>query len=212
MKPERFYALQQYERQLASSGIRIIAGVDEAGRGPLAGPVAAGCVIFKSDGPFPEADDSKKISEKKRDALYEEIIEKALAWGVGLADSQLIDEVNILQATQMAMKQAVDVACGKIGLTPEMVLIDHVRLPEFSYPQMPITHGDALSVTIASASIIAKVTRDRMMMEYAKQYPEYGFDKHKGYGTKAHYDAIATYGLTPIHRRSFLKKILQEGR
>ena len=150
MKPERFYELQQYERQLASSGICVIAGVDEAGRGPLAGPVAAGCVIFKSDGPFPEADDSKKISEKKREALYEDIISKALSWGVGLADSQLIDEVNILQATQMAMKQAVEVACGKIALKPEMVLIDHVRLPEFPYPQMPITHGDHLLLCIFS--------------------------------------------------------------
>ena len=212
MKPERFLELQQYERQLKEQGICIIAGVDEAGRGPLAGPVAAGCVIFRSDGPFPEADDSKKISEKKRDALYDDIISKALSWGVGLADSQLIDEVNILQATHIAMKRAVEEACSRIDLKPEMVLIDHVRLPEFPYPQMPITHGDALSVTIASASILAKVTRDRMMLEYAKQYPEYGFDKHKGYGTKAHYDAIATYGLTPIHRRSFLKKILEEGR
>lgn len=211
MKPERFWELQQYERQLKEQGICVIAGVDEAGRGPLAGPVAAGCVIFNSDGPFPEADDSKKISEKKRDALYEEIISKALSWGVGLSDSQLIDEVNILQATHIAMKRAVEEACSKIALKPEMVLIDHVRLPDFPYSQMPITHGDALSVTIASASIIAKVTRDRMMMEYAKQYPEYGFDKHKGYGTKSHYDAIRAHGLTPIHRRSFLKKILEEG-
>lgn len=210
MKPERFYELQAYERQLQESGIRIIAGVDEAGRGPLAGPVAAGCVIFKSDGPFPEADDSKKLSEKKREALYDEITDKALAWGVGLSDSQLIDEVNILEATYIAMKRAVEDACKKIQVSPEMVLIDHVRLPEFPYPQMPITHGDALSVTIASASILAKVTRDRLMNEYAIQYPEYGFDKHKGYGTKQHYDAIRTYGLTPIHRKSFLKKILEE--
>ena len=212
MKPERFYQLQEYERQLNAKGICVIAGVDEAGRGPLAGPVAAGCVIFKSDGPFPEADDSKKISEKKREALYDEIIDKALSWGVGLSDSRLIDEVNILQATHIAMKRAVEEACSKIDLKPEMVLIDHVRLPEFPYPQMPITHGDALSVTIASASILAKVTRDRMMNEYALQYPEYGFEKHKGYGTKQHYDAIRTYGLTPIHRRSFLKKILEEER
>ncbi len=212
MKPERFYQLQEYERQLKENGICVIAGVDEAGRGPLAGPVAAGCVIFKSDGPFPEADDSKKISEKKREILFDEITEKALSWGVGLSDSQLIDEVNILEATYIAMKRAVEEACRKIQLKPEMVLIDHVRLPQFPYPQMPITHGDALSVTIASASILAKVTRDRMMNEYAKQYPEYGFEKHKGYGTKQHYEAIRTYGITPIHRKSFLKKILEEDR
>ncbi len=212
MKPERFYELQAYERQLQESGIRIIAGVDEAGRGPLAGPVAAGCVIFKSDGPFPEADDSKKLSEKKREALFDEITDKALSWSVGLSDSQLIDEVNILEATYIAMKRAVEEACKKIQLHPEMVLIDHVRLPDFPYPQMPITHGDALSVTIASASILAKVTRDRLMNEYAIQYPEYGFDKHKGYGTKQHYEAIRAHGITPIHRRSFLKKILEEGR
>ncbi len=211
MKPERFYALQQFERQLAGEGIRIIAGVDEAGRGPLAGPVAAGCVILPSEGPFPPADDSKKLSEKKREALYEEITGTALSWGVGLADSQLIDEVNILEATYIAMKRAVEAACGKIDLKPEMVLIDHVRLPNFPYPQMPITHGDALSVTIASASILAKVTRDRLMMDYARQYPEYGFEKHKGYGTAQHYEAIRTYGLAPIHRRSFLKKILEAG-
>ncbi len=212
MKPERFYQLQEYERQLKENGICVIAGVDEAGRGPLAGPVAAGCVIFKSDGPFPEADDSKKISEKKRELLFDEITEKALSWGVGLSDSQLIDEVNILEATYIAMKRAVEEACSRIALKPEMVLIDHVRLPDFPYPQMPITHGDALSVTIASASILAKVTRDRFMNEYALQYPEYGFEKHKGYGTKQHYDAIRTYGLTPIHRKSFLKKILEEDR
>lgn len=216
MTEEHFTELTKYERELAGKGIKIIAGLDEAGRGPLAGPVAAGCVIFKAEGPLPEADDSKKLSPKKRDALYDEITQMSLGWGVGLADSEEIDRLNILQATYLAMKRAVDDAlkCALErgnGEKPEIVLVDHVHVPGLEIPQLSITHGDALSVTIGAASIIAKVTRDRMMDEYDKIYPGYMFAAHKGYGTKAHYDAIGRLGLSPIHRRSFLKNLAEHG-
>ena len=208
MKPERFIELQKYERELAESGIVLIGGIDEAGRGPLAGPVAAGCVFYNTSGPFVPADDSKKLSEKKREELYGEITANALSWGVGLASAEEIDEMNILNATKLAMKRALDDAASRFGgKYPEKLLIDHVSLPAIDIPQLSITHGDAISVSIASASIIAKVTRDRLMAEYAKEYPEYGFEKHKGYGTAAHYAAIREYGPSPIHRKTFLKTI-----
>ncbi len=213
MTDEKFFEITKFERDLAAKGIRIIAGLDEAGRGPLAGPVAAGCVIFASEGPFPRADDSKKLSEKQREKLYDEIATTAIGWGTGLADNNEIDGVNILNATYEAMRRALkaatDNAKERLGrdIVPEILLVDHVKVPGISIPQLSITHGDALSVTIGSASIMAKVTRDRLMDEYDEIYPGYGFAKHKGYGTKAHYEAIKELGISPIHRRSFLKNL-----
>ncbi len=209
MTDEKFYELCAFERKLENEGYKIIGGIDEAGRGPLAGPVVAGCVIYPANGPFPHADDSKKLSEKRREALLDEIKEKAIGWGVGIADNNLIDEINILQATYHAMREAVKNACKMAGIKPEIVMIDHVHIPDFdgAIKQLSITHGDALSVTIGAASILAKVTRDKMMVELCEKYPEYGFEKHKGYGTKAHYEAIKTYGISDIHRKSFLKKV-----
>ena len=214
MTDERFFELTAYERQLAADGIVMIAGLDEAGRGPLAGPVAAGCVIFRSCGPFPKADDSKKLSPKRREALFEEIKNMSEGWGVGLADNEEIDRINILQATYLAMRRAVDdaIARAKEKLKesfelPGTVLVDHVHVPGLKLKQLSVTHGDALSVTIGAASILAKVTRDRLMEEYDKIYPGYGFAAHKGYGTAAHYAAIRELGISPIHRRTFLKTI-----
>ena len=209
MTDERFFELCKFERQLAAEGYTLIAGIDEAGRGPLAGPVAAACVILKSEGPFVRgADDSKKLSEKRREALFEEIKEKSLAYGISLVDNHRIDEINILQATYEAMRNAladaVKMANGKV---PGMILVDHVHIPEVEIPQMSITHGDAQSVSIASASILAKVSRDRLMKEYHEKFPQYAFAKHKGYGTKAHYEALAQYGPSEIHRMTFLKKL-----
>jgi len=209
MTDERFFELCKFERQLKEEGYTLIAGIDEAGRGPLAGPVSAACVILKPDGPFVRGvDDSKKLSEKRRESLFEEIKETSFAYGISFVDNKRIDEINILQATYEAMrnalKQAIEMAEGK---APGMLLVDHVHIPEIEIPQMSITHGDAQSISIGSASILAKVARDRLMKEYDEKYPEYGFAKHKGYGTKAHYDAIAQYGLSEIHRKTFLKKL-----
>ena len=203
MTDDKYISMTKFENELFSRGYTIIGGVDEAGRGPLAGPVVAACVVFGRDMPLPRADDSKKLSEKARDKLYDDITGSALAWGVGIVSNEIIDEINILEATHLAMKTAVE-SCKR---SPEIVMVDHLRIKNIDIPQLPITHGDALSVMIGAASIVAKVTRDRMMYEYANQYPEYGFEKHKGYGTKAHYDAIREYGMLPIHRRSFLKNL-----
>jgi len=203
MTDEKFFELLKYERELAEKGYKIIAGVDEAGRGPLAGPVVAGCVIFPSEGPFPKANDSKKLSEKAREKLFDEITSMALAWGVGIVDNNTIDEINILEATHLAMRKAIE-ACD---IKPDIAMVDHLTIKGYEGEQFPLTHGDALSVSIGCGSIIAKVTRDRMMIELAKEYPGYGFEKHKGYGTRAHYDAIRELGISPIHRKSFLKKI-----
>ncbi|MBR7062847.1 MAG: ribonuclease HII [Clostridia bacterium] len=211
MTEERFFELTAYERELCAKGHAVIGGLDEAGRGPLAGPVAAGCVIFPAAGPFPKADDSKKLSPKRRDALFDEIKETALGWGVGLADNAEIDRLNILNATYLAMrravKAAVECAAERGNTAPELILVDHVHVPELAIPQLSITHGDALSVTIGAASILAKVTRDRLMEQYDAEYPGYGFAGHKGYGTAAHYRALNELGPSPIHRMSFLKKM-----
>ena len=204
MTDEKFYELTKFERELAENGYKLIAGVDEAGRGPLAGPVVAACVVFKAEGPFPKADDSKKLSERAREKLYDEIIDSCVSYGVGISDNETIDEINILEATHKAMYEAI----SKCEIKPEIVMVDHLRIKGYEGEQLPITHGDALSVSIGAASIIAKVTRDRMCRDYALQYPEYGFEKNKGYGNKAHYEAIEKYGILPIHRKSFLKKIL----
>ena len=209
MTDERFFELCKYERQLAAEGYSLIAGIDEAGRGPLAGPVAAACVIFKSEGPFVKgADDSKKLSEKRREALFEEIKEKSFAYGISLVDNHRIDEINILQATYQAMRNALEEAIKMAdNKMPGMLLVDHVHIPQVKIPQISITHGDAQSVSIASASILAKVSRDRLMKQFDEEFPQYGFAKHKGYGTKAHYEAIAQYGPSEIHRMTFLKKL-----
>lgn len=186
------------------SAYSLICGIDEAGRGPLAGPVVAGAVILPKDCEILYLNDSKKLSPAKREALYEEIMEKAEAVGVGMASPARIDEINILQATYEAMREAVD----NLGVTPELLLNDAVTIPDVSIPQVPIIKGDAKSVSIAAASIIAKVTRDRLMVQYDEILPGYGFARHKGYGSKDHIEAIRRLGPTPIHRRTFIKNFV----
>lgn len=182
----------------------LICGIDEAGRGPLAGPVVAGAVILPKECEILYLNDSKKLSPAKREALYEEIMEKAEAVGVGMASPARIDEINILQATYEAMREAVD----NLGVTPELLLNDAVTIPDVSIPQVPIIKGDAKSVSIAAASIIAKVTRDRLMVQYDEILPGYGFARHKGYGSKDHIEAIRRLGPTPIHRQTFIKNFV----
>ena len=201
-------------------GRLMVAGIDEAGRGPLAGPVVAACVVLPDDFDVPGVDDSKQLSEKKREALYDEIMSRALAVGIGRADNLVIDEINILQATKEAMKEAVAAADqmlrqrlgadeGSDGSAAiGRILFDAMTIPEIDIPQTSIIKGDAKSLSIGAASIVAKVTRDREMAEYHKIYPDYGFDSNKGYGTKAHYEGIRRCGITPIHRKSFLKNVL----
>ena len=185
-------------------GVFIIAGIDEAGRGPLAGPVAAGAVILPADHDILYLNDSKKLSAAKRDMLFDRIREEAAAWAVGLVQPERIDEINILQATYEAMRLAV----GQLRIQPSVLVNDAVTIPGVEIPQIPVVKGDAKCISIAAASIIAKVTRDRIMEEMDARYPEYGFAKHKGYGTKEHMDAIRAYGPCPIHRRSFITKIV----
>jgi ribonuclease HII len=196
----------RYEKRIRQQGFKKIAGVDEAGCGPLAGPVVAAAVILPEDYYDVGIKDSKKMSAKKRENLYKDIADNALDFGVGIIDQQEIDRLNIRQATLKAMRQAL----GRLKIYPEYVLFDGYEPPEKILKQEAIVNGDNLSFTIASASIIAKVLRDRMMLEYHEQYPQYGFDHHKGYGTKFHRDMIKKYGPCPLHRRSFLKKILSD--
>ncbi len=200
----RMTVMLSYEREYAS--YIAVCGIDEAGRGPLAGPVVAGAVILPKDDIILYLNDSKKLSEKKREELYDEIRSRAVAWSVGIVDENVIDEINILNATYEAMKKAVD----SLGIRPDLLLNDAVTIPGIEIPQVPIVKGDAKCASIAAASIMAKVTRDRMMLEYDRLYPEYGFAGHKGYGTKAHTDAILEFGPCPIHRRTFLRKLLGE--
>lgn len=183
-------------------GISLICGVDEAGRGPLAGPVCAAAVILPKHLQIPGLTDSKKLTDKKRRELFPLIQQQALAWGIGFASEQEIDEINILQATFLAMQRAME----QLGTRPELALIDGNRAGDFGLPVKTVVKGDSLSANIAAASVLAKVSRDDVMVELAKQYPQYGFDIHKGYGTKAHYAALREFGPCPIHRRSFLKK------
>ena len=201
LERERIEGMKVYER--AHPDCHLICGVDEAGRGPFAGPVVAGAVILSLDDPEREIlylNDSKKLSEKKREALYDEIMEKAVSVGVGIVERDVIDEINILQATFLAMQKAI----AALDPQPDYILADAVTIPKIVIPQEGIVKGDAKSVSIAAGSIIAKVTRDRIMYEYDKLYPEYGFASHKGYGTKAHIEAIKEYGMLDIHRRSFI--------
>ena len=189
-----------------SLGLHVICGVDEAGRGPLAGPVCAAAVILPKHLQIPGLTDSKKLTDKKRRELFPIIQQQAIAYGIGLASEAEIDEINILQATFLAMRRALE----QLTVRPEIALIDGNRETDFGLPVKTVVKGDSLSANIAAASILAKVTRDNIMVELAQQYPEYGFEIHKGYGTKAHYEALRTYGPSPIHRRSFLKKFYGE--
>lgn len=190
-----------------SDEIRCICGVDEAGRGPLAGPVYAAAVILPRGLVIEGLNDSKKLTEKRREALYDVIIEQAVAYGIGSADEKEIDEINILQATFLAMRRAI----AQLNVRPDLALIDGNRESDFGVPAETVIGGDGRSANIAAASILAKVTRDRVMLEYARQYPQYGFDVHKGYGTKRHYEALREYGPCPIHRQSFLRKFYEHG-
>ena len=187
-----------YEREYAAC--TAICGIDEAGRGPLAGPVAAGAVILPKDCRILYLNDSKKLTPARRDVLFDEIREKAVAFSIGISSPERIDEINILQATYEAMRKAV----AGLSVPPDLLLNDAVTIPEVQIRQVPIVKGDAKSVSIAAASILAKVTRDRMMEEYDAMWPEYGFAKHKGYGTAQHIAALKEYGPCPIHRRSFI--------
>jgi ribonuclease HII len=194
----QFMQMSQFEEALRAKGVRFIAGVDEVGRGPLAGPVIAAAVILPKDFYLPGLNDSKKLSEAKREQFYDHIRENAIAVGVGIVDAETIDEINIYQATKQAMMKAV----SELRIEPEHLLIDAMELP-VSIAQTPIIKGDAKSISISAASVIAKVTRDRMMKELGKKHPEYGFEKHMGYGTKEHLAALEQYGILREHRKSF---------
>lgn len=202
MKNEQPTDLWAYEREAFADGVKLVCGVDEAGRGPLAGPVCAAAVILPSGCTIEGLDDSKKLTEKKREKLFDIVKEQALAYSIALVDHQTIDEINILEATFLAMKNAVE----GLPIPADFALVDGNRSKGLSIPHECVIGGDAKSPSIAAASILAKVTRDRFMLEYAAQYPAYLFEKHKGYGTKAHYEAILAHGPSPIHRMTFLKK------
>lgn len=194
------------ENSWFEKGFQVICGVDEAGRGPLAGPVCAAAVILPPNADIPGLNDSKKLSDKKRRELFPIIKEQAIAYGIAFVDHQKIDGINILQATYMAMGQAI----AQLSAKPDLALIDGNRAADFGVPTETVVHGDSLSASIAAASVLAKVSRDDYMLEMAKEYPQYGFEIHKGYGTKAHYAAITEHGTCPIHRMSFLKKFYEQ--
>lgn len=197
----RIHMMQSFEREYKDC--EFICGIDEVGRGPLAGPVVAGAVILPKDCDILYLNDSKKLSEKKREELYDEIMEKAVATGLGFIGPERIDEINILQATYEAMRQAI----SKLSVKPDILLNDAVTIPNVDIKQVPIIKGDAKSVSIAAASIIAKVTRDRLMVQYDELFPEYGFASNKGYGSATHIQAIKKYGPTNIHRTTFIKNL-----
>lgn len=200
----RLEKMREYEHQYEHLGY--VCGIDEAGRGPFAGPVVAGAVILPADCEILGLNDSKQLSEKKREELYEEIMEKAVAAQAGFASPARIDEINILQATYEAMREAV----GKLPVRPQILLNDAVTIPGIEIPQVPIIKGDSKSLSIAAASIVAKVTRDRLMREYDKVLPQYGFAAHKGYGSKEHIEALKKYGPSPIHRKTFIRNVFGE--
>ena len=197
--PEDLFAM---ERALHAEGISLVCGVDEAGRGPLAGPVCAAAVILPEDCVLPGLDDSKKLNEKKRESLFDSVCEQAVSFGIAFASVEEIEEINILSAALLAMNRAIE----KLDPRPELALIDGNTTRSIALPARAVVGGDGKCACIAAASILAKVTRDRYMKELARQYPQYGFDQHKGYGTKAHYAAVDKYGLCPAHRPSFFKK------
>lgn len=194
------------ENQCFENGYSVICGVDEAGRGPLAGPVCAAAVILPPNAEIPGLNDSKKLSDKKRRELFPVIKETALAYGIAFATHEEIDEINILQATYLAMERAI----SQLSIKPDLALIDGNRAKDFGLPVKTVVHGDSLSASIAAASVLAKVTRDMYMEEQAALYPQYGFEIHKAYGTKAHYEALRAHGASPIHRMTFLKKFYGE--
>ncbi len=201
---KRTEGMKKYEKEYASYGY--ICGIDEVGRGPLAGPVVAGAVILPKDSQILYLNDSKQLSERKREELYDVIMREAVAVGIGYASHTRIDEINILQATYEAMRQAI----GSLSVQPDLLLNDAVTIPGVEIRQVPIIKGDARSVSIAAASIVAKVTRDRLMVEYDKTYPEYHFADNKGYGSAVHIEALKKHGATPIHRKSFIKNFIEE--
>ena len=196
----------EIEDENYAQGVEVICGVDEAGRGPLAGPVCAAAVILPPHVQIPGLNDSKKLSDKRRRELFPVICEQALAYGIAFATEQEIDEINILQATFLAMERAL----AQLTIRPDLVLIDGNRQKDFGLPVKTVVKGDSLSANIAAASVLAKVTRDDFMVRQAEQFPEYGFEIHKGYGTKAHYAALEQYGPCPIHRKTFLKKFYEQ--
>lgn len=208
----RLQELKTFEGDLRSKGFHYIAGVDEVGRGPLAGPVVAAAVVLPEDFDVLGVDDSKKLSEKKRNELFDQIIQQAVCYGIGQKDNLVIDRVNILEATKLAMAEAIanaeEMLRAKLGKDIDFVLFDAMKIDAVEKPQQSLIKGDSRSISIAAASIVAKVTRDRQMADYHLQYPHYGFVSNKGYGTKAHYQGIAEHGITPIHRKSFLKNII----
>lgn len=196
----------EFEKEAMNEGFKLVCGIDEAGRGPLCGPVCAAAVILPVDCEIEGINDSKKLTEKKREALFDVITSKAIAYSVSMVDAKTVDEINILQATFLAMRNAVD----SLSVKPDIALIDGNAKPGLDIEERTIVKGDAKSVSIAAASILAKVSRDRYMLEADKKYPQYQFAKHKGYGTKLHYEMIEQYGICDEHRRTFLKKILGE--
>ena len=200
----RLEGMREFENKY--SDLAYIAGIDEAGRGPLAGPVVAAAVILPKDIFLPFLNDSKKVTEKRRDVLFDEIKQNAIAYGIGIASNTLIDEINILQATYEAMREAINA----LEKTPDVLLVDAVHIPDINIKQVGIVKGDAKSVNIAAASILAKVTRDRIMVEYDKIYPEYGFASNKGYGTATHIAALKEVGPCAIHRKSFIGNFVSE--
>ena len=195
----------EIENSFFGEDIQVICGVDEAGRGPLAGPVCAAAVILPRDLEIPGLTDSKKLTDKKRRELFPVIKEQAIAYGIGLASEAEIDEINILQATFLAMQRALD----QLQVKPDLALIDGNREKDFGLPVKTVVKGDSLSANIAAASVLAKVTRDDLMVALAEEYPQYGFEIHKGYGTKAHYEALREFDASPVHRKSFLKKFYE---
>ena len=199
---ERLLKMMEFEHTYGE--FDYICGIDEAGRGPLAGPVVAGAVILPKDCRILYINDSKKLSEKRRNELFDIIKEEAVTYGIGIIDAARIDEINILQATYEAMRSAIN----NLNPSPDILLNDAVTIPKVDIKQVPIIKGDAKSISIAAASVLAKVTRDRIMEEYDKKYPEYGFAKHKGYGTKQHIQALEQFGASPIHRRTFITKFV----
>lgn len=204
LERQRLEGMREFENKYSDLGA--VAGIDEAGRGPLAGPVVAAAVILPKDIFLPFLNDSKKVTEKRRDVLFDQIKQEAIAYGIGIASNALIDDINILQATYEAMREAI----SKLSKTPDILLVDAVHIPNISLKQVGIVKGDAKSVNIAAASILAKVTRDRLMLEYDKIYPEYGFASNKGYGTAKHIEALKAYGACDIHRRSFIGNFVGE--
>jgi ribonuclease HII len=201
---ERLTNMSIYEKAALEQGYDLIGGIDEAGRGPFVGPVVAACVILKKDAFIPGLNDSKQMSESKRERLYDEIIKQSVAYGIGQIDNKVIDEINILNATKKAMMEAVNT----MAIRPDFLIIDYVKLTELSIPQLALVKGDCLSISVAAASILAKVTRDRMIRDSSKIYPEYGFESNKGYGTPQHREALMKYGPCPLHRRTFIKNYI----